>query len=59
LELQDSTSGTAAAVEANLPVVGVISGNPEEDLLKAGVAFAITDFTDPKLWNAIGEPVPL
>jgi HAD superfamily hydrolase (TIGR01509 family) len=55
---EDSTSGTAAAVEAKLAVVGVISGNPEADLLKAGVAFAIIDFTDPKLWNALGEPVP-
>ncbi|CAM6113413.1 unnamed protein product [Calypogeia fissa] len=56
---EDSVSGTTAAVNAELPVVGVISGNPESILLGAGVAFAIKDFSDPALWSALGEPAPL
>lgn len=56
---EDSVSGTGAAVDAELAVVGIISGNPESSLLKAGVAFAINDFSDPTLWSALGEPAPV
>lgn len=59
LSAQDSVSGTTAAVDAELAVVGVISGNPESALLQAGVTFAIKDFSDPALWNAIGELPPV
>lgn len=57
-KLQDSVSGATAAVNAELPVVGVISGNPESALLGVGATFAIKDFADPALWRALGEPAP-
>ncbi|KAL3516760.1 hypothetical protein ACH5RR_023662 [Cinchona calisaya] len=52
---EDSVSGTKAGVAAGMPVVGVVSRNPEKLLTDAGATFAITDFQDSKLWEALEE----
>lgn len=52
---EDSVSGIKAGIGAGMPVVGLATRNPEELLLEAGAVFAIKDFDDPKLWNALEE----
>lgn len=52
--LEDSATGIRAAVAAEIAAVGVATRNPEQSLLQAGATFVISDFSDIKLWNALG-----
>ncbi|XP_052170789.1 haloacid dehalogenase-like hydrolase domain-containing protein Sgpp [Diospyros lotus] len=51
---EDSVSGITAAVEAELPVIGLAAWN-HENLMKANPMFLIKDYEDPKLWAALEE----
>jgi len=51
---EDSPTGTRAAVEAGIPVVGIASGHSPEELLEAGVTLVVGDFADPALYNLLG-----
>lgn len=55
LSLQDSASGTRAGVAAGMPVVAVLTRNPEKSLQEAGAALIVNDYEDQKLWNALEE----
>lgn len=52
---EDSFTGIQAGVEAGMPVIGLLTGNPEEVLMEARPAFLIRDYEDPKLWSALEE----
>ncbi|XP_047322286.1 haloacid dehalogenase-like hydrolase domain-containing protein Sgpp isoform X2 [Impatiens glandulifera] len=52
---EDSAAGITAGVAAGMPVIGLLTGNPEELLLEAKPAFLIKDYEDPKLWAALEE----
>ncbi|XAR70591.1 Sugar-terminal-phosphatase [Bertholletia excelsa] len=52
---EDSVSGIKAGVEAGMPVVGLLTGNPEHLLMEAKPAFLIKDYEDPKLWAALED----
>ncbi|KAL6008287.1 hypothetical protein ACLOJK_033793 [Asimina triloba] len=47
---EDSASGIKAGVAAGMPVVGLLTRNPEQMLMEAGPTLLIKDFEDPKLW---------
>lgn len=51
---EDSPTGAKAAVEANIPVVGIASGHSPEELIEAGVAIVVGDFADPALYEFLG-----
>lgn len=55
LLLQDSVSGIKAGVAAGMPVVGLMTRNPEHLLMEAKPAFLIKNYEDPKLWAALEE----
>ena len=38
-----------------MPVVGLMTRNPEHLLMKAKPTFLIKDYADPKLWAALEE----
>jgi HAD superfamily hydrolase (TIGR01509 family) len=46
---EDSASGIRAAVDAGIPVIGIMSGHSEERLLSLGAVMAVKDFTDPRV----------
>lgn len=48
---EDSPSGASAGVAAGAAVIGILSGQEESTLLKAGCLFVIKDFSDLKLWD--------
>ena len=48
---EDSPSGARAGVAAGAFVVGILSGQEEETLQKAGCHLIVKDFEDPKLWK--------
>ncbi|CAI5522194.1 unnamed protein product [Closterium sp. Naga37s-1] len=50
---EDSPSGMRAAVAANLATVGVLTGNTEDALYKAGAAIVVRDYDDPLLWSQL------
>eukprot|EP00250_Pteridium_aquilinum_P021528 c25153_g1_i1 orf=340-1332(-) len=52
--LEDSSTGIRAAVAAGIAAVGVATGHTDQSLLQAGATFVVRDFTDNKLWNALG-----
>ncbi|GAB4834671.1 hypothetical protein Ancab_032934 [Ancistrocladus abbreviatus] len=52
---EDSVSGIKAGVAAGMPVVGLMTRNPEHLLMEAKPAFLIKDYEDPKLWAALEE----
>ncbi|XP_037424991.1 haloacid dehalogenase-like hydrolase domain-containing protein Sgpp [Triticum dicoccoides] len=52
---KDSASGTRAGVAAGMPVIAVLTRNPEKSLQEARVASIISDYEDQKLWNALEE----
>lgn len=52
---EDSFTGIQAGVKAGMPVIGLLTGNPEEVLMEAKPAFLIRDYEDPKLWSALEE----
>ncbi|KAK9901350.1 hypothetical protein WJX75_007755 [Coccomyxa subellipsoidea] len=41
---EDSPSGTAAGVAAEVPVVGILTSQTKERMLKAGVSMTVTDY---------------
>eukprot|EP00270_Netrium_digitus_P014739 TRINITY_DN5079_c0_g1_i1.p1 TRINITY_DN5079_c0_g1~~TRINITY_DN5079_c0_g1_i1.p1 ORF type:complete len:309 (+),score=85.48 TRINITY_DN5079_c0_g1_i1:228-1154(+) len=51
--LEDSPSGTRAAVAAGLPCVGVLTSQPPSSLLAVGAAMVVTNFLDPVLWQEL------
>ena len=38
-----------------MPVVAVLTRNPEKSLEEAGAALIVKDYADPKLWSALEE----
>uniref|UniRef100_A0A2P2PNK8 Haloacid dehalogenase-like hydrolase domain-containing protein Sgpp n=1 Tax=Rhizophora mucronata TaxID=61149 RepID=A0A2P2PNK8_RHIMU len=52
---EDSVSGIKAGVAAGMPVVGVMTRNPEQLLMEANPTFLIKDYEDPNLWAALEE----
>ncbi|XP_058190213.1 haloacid dehalogenase-like hydrolase domain-containing protein Sgpp [Rhododendron vialii] len=52
---EDSVSGIKAGVAAGMPVVGLITRNPEHLLMEAKPTFLIKNYEDPKLWAALEE----
>jgi beta-phosphoglucomutase len=52
---EDSRSGMRSASGAGTLAIGVLSSLPEEELVKAGAAFVIKDFTDPRLRPLIAQ----
>ncbi|KAH7833738.1 hypothetical protein Vadar_009267 [Vaccinium darrowii] len=52
---EDSVSGIKAGVAAGMPVVGLMTRNPENLLMEAKPAFLIKSYEDPKLWAALEE----
>lgn len=50
---EDSPSGARAGVEAGAFVIGVMSGQEEATLVKAGCSLVIDDFDDPTLWYCL------
>lgn len=56
--LEDSATGIRAAVAAGITTVGIANRNPEQSLVEAGATLVIRDFSDDKLWKALGmQPV--
>ncbi|XP_026660206.2 haloacid dehalogenase-like hydrolase domain-containing protein Sgpp isoform X2 [Phoenix dactylifera] len=55
LVFDDSASGIKAGVAAGMPVVGVMTRNPEKSLKDAGASLLIKDYNDPKLWKALED----
>jgi len=51
---EDSPTGAQAAAEAGIPVVGIASGHSPEELIEAGVALVVGDFSDPALHEFLG-----
>ncbi len=56
LAFEDSLSGVRAAVAAGITVVGLTTGLSAETLIGAGAAFAVADFTDRRIYEAIERP---
>ncbi|KAL6985829.1 hypothetical protein U1Q18_019201 [Sarracenia purpurea var. burkii] len=52
---EDSVSGIKAGVAAGMPVIGLMTRNPEDLLMEAKPALLIKDYEDPKLWGALEE----
>ncbi|KAG5524015.1 hypothetical protein RHGRI_030874 [Rhododendron griersonianum] len=52
---EDSVSGIKAGVVAGMPVVGLMTRNPEHLLMEAKPTFLIKNYEDPKLWAALEE----
>ncbi|XP_003557253.1 haloacid dehalogenase-like hydrolase domain-containing protein Sgpp [Brachypodium distachyon] len=52
---EDSASGTRAGVAAGVPVIAVLTRNPEKSLQEAGAALIVKDYADPKLWSVLEE----
>ncbi|KAG5525067.1 hypothetical protein RHGRI_031675 [Rhododendron griersonianum] len=52
---EDSVSGIKAGVAAGMPVVGLMTRNPEHLLMEAKPTFLIKNYEDPKLWAALEE----
>lgn len=52
---EDSVSGIKAGVAAGMPVVGLMTRNPENLLMEAKPAFLIKSYEDTKLWGALEE----
>lgn len=52
---EDSVSGIKAGVAAGMPVVGLMTRNPENLLMEAKPAFLIKSYEDTKLWAALEE----
>ncbi len=50
IALEDSPSGIQAAVGAGIYTIGVASTHEPKDLLEAGAAMVIPDFTEHQLW---------
>ena len=50
LAFEDSRSGLRAAVDAGITAVGLTTSLGSGDILGAGAALAITDFSDARLW---------
>ncbi|KAJ1693532.1 hypothetical protein LUZ63_010230 [Rhynchospora breviuscula] len=55
---EDSASGIRAGVAAGMPVVGLITRNPEQVLKDAGGSLLIQDYEDLNLWNMLHELEP-
>ncbi|XP_008799347.1 haloacid dehalogenase-like hydrolase domain-containing protein Sgpp [Phoenix dactylifera] len=55
LVFEDSASGIKAGVAAGIPVVGVMTRNPEKSLRDAGASLLIKDYNDQKLWKALED----
>ena len=50
LAFEDSRSGLQAAIAAGITTIGLTTGLASGDILGAGAALAIADFTDTRLW---------
>jgi HAD superfamily hydrolase (TIGR01509 family) len=48
---EDSVSGIQAAKAAGMPVFGVLTGQPEDVLKRAGAEATLSDFRDAGLWD--------
>jgi HAD superfamily hydrolase (TIGR01509 family) len=54
IAFEDSTSGILSATRAGLYTIGVASTHDPQQLLEAGAKMAISDFTEPQLWEWLG-----
>lgn len=50
---EDSTSGIASAVGADIRTVGIATTQPQEILLDAGAFLVVEDFTAPEVWSLL------
>jgi HAD superfamily hydrolase (TIGR01509 family) len=57
LAFEDSRSGVRAAAAAGIAVLGITTGLPAEALIAEGAAFAVADFTDPRIYAAIAARI--
>jgi beta-phosphoglucomutase-like phosphatase (HAD superfamily) len=55
LAFEDSPKGVASAVEAGVPVVGLVSTHTPTELREAGAEFLIGDFADPAVYERLGR----
>lgn len=55
LAFEDSSKGVEGAVRAGIPVVGLASTHPPEELREAGVELVVGDFADRALLERLGE----
>lgn len=55
IAFEDSRSGIAAAVAANIYTIGVASTHDPQDLAQAGAAMVVSDFTEPQLWQRLNS----
>ena len=53
MAFEDSLSGVRAAVAAGIAVVGLTTGLPAERLVAAGAVFAVSDFTDRRIYELV------
>ncbi|KAG0472797.1 hypothetical protein HPP92_014654 [Vanilla planifolia] len=53
--IEDSVAGIKAGVAAGMPVIGVMTRNPEHLLMDAGASLFIKDYEEPRLWSVLKE----
>lgn len=58
LVFEDAIAGVAAAQNAGMRCWGVLTTQPESELLNAGADYCIHDFTDPHLYTLLGLEMP-
>ena len=59
LVFEDSASGVKSGVGAGILTVGMATTQRPEVLKAAGATLVIQDFTDPALWDLLGELAPV
>ncbi len=55
LAFEDSPKGVKSAVEAGVPVVGLVSTHAPKELRGAGAELVIGDFADPAVYHRLGR----
>lgn len=53
LAFEDSPTGVKSAVEAGVPVVGLVSTHAPGELREAGAEFVVGDFSDPAVYDRL------
>ena len=55
LAFEDSPKGVTSAVEAGIPVVGLVSTHAPGELREAGAEFVVGDFADPAVYKRLDK----
>ena len=55
LAFEDSPKGVKSAVEAGVPVVGLVSTHAPKELREAGAELVVGDFADPAVYHGLGR----